>query len=127
MNDALLAACQNENESLTELAAAILGSEFWLVNVSEPDQNDTSAMVIEIEGFPALVAFTSEDHAGTFAELGEDVPLNEEDELPCFLVDGKEFLTNLPKKFGIVMNPETEHSFVFAPEVARKIKKTAAK
>ena len=127
MNDALLAACTNENESHSELAAALLASEFLLVNVSEPGQSDTSALVFEIEGFPALVAFTSEDHAGTYAELAKDVPLNGDDELPCFMVSGQEFIDSLSKKFGIILNPETEHSFVFAPDVVKKIKAATKK
>ncbi len=41
------------------------------------------------------------------------------------MVCGKEFLENLHKKTGVVLNPETEHCFVFGPDVVRKIKKAA--
>ena len=119
MNETLLAACQDDDPKI--IAQAMLQSDFWLVNVSEPGQADTSAMVLEIEDIPCLVAFTSEDHAGTFAEASGQ-GLNENDELPCFVVGGKEFMSNISAKIGVAVNPETEHFFLFAPDFVKKLK-----
>ena len=82
MNDALIEAIKNE--SVEEISAAILQTDFLCVDVSEGNQEDTSALVMELGNFPTLVGFTTEDHAGTFAEYFKDVPLDENDELKCF-------------------------------------------
>ena len=123
MNDQLLTACQSEDPQ--QIAAAMVGCDFWLVNISEPGQADTSALVVDLEGLSALVAFTSEDHAGTYAEATNN-SLNKDDELPCFVVGGKELISSLTKKLGLVLNPETEHGFFFAPDFARQIKSSCS-
>jgi hypothetical protein len=123
MNDALKTAI--ENESPEQIAAAIVESKFLCVDVTEKGHSDTSALVIETGKFPALVGFTSEDHAGTFAEYFDDVPLDENDELRCFEVAGREFLTTLPKEFGLAINLETEHEIIFDPKFTRLLKKQA--
>jgi len=123
MNDALIEAIKNE--SVEEISAAILQIDFWCVDVSEENEADSSALVMELGNFPAIVGFTSEDHAGTFAEYFKDVPLDENDELKCFTVSGKEFLTSLPRQFGLAINLETEHEIVFEPKYTRALKKAA--
>jgi len=114
-----------KNESVEEISAAILQTDFLCVDVSEGNQEDTSALVMELGNFPTLVGFTTEDHAGTFAEYFKDVPLDENDELKCFNVSGREFLTTLPRQFGIAINLETEHEIVFEPKFTRALKKAA--
>ena len=121
MNDALIEAIKNE--SAEEISAAILQTEFLCIDVSEDDQEDTAALVMELGNFPAIVGFTSDDHAGTFAEYFKDVPLDENDELKCFTVSGREFLTTLPRQFGMAINLETEHEIVFEPKFTRALKK----
>ena len=123
MNDALIEAIKNE--SVEEISAAILQIDFWCVDVSEENEADSSALVMELGNFPAIVGFTSEDHAGTFAEYFKDVPLDENDELKCFTVSGREFLTSLPRQFGLAINLETEHEIVFEPKYTRALKKAA--
>ena len=123
MNDALIEAIKNE--SVEEISAAILQTDFLCVDVSEGNQEDTSALFLDLANFPTLVGFTSEDHAGTFAEYFKDVPLDENDELKCFTVSGREFLTTLPRQFGIAINLETEHEIVFEPKFTRALKKAA--
>jgi len=123
MNDALIEAIKNE--SVEEISAAILQIDFWCVDVSEENEADSSALVMELGNFPAIVGFTSEDHAGTFAEYCKDVPLDENDELTCFTVSGKEFLTSLQRQFGLAINLETEHEIVFEPKYTRALKKAA--
>ena len=123
MNDALIEAIKNE--SVEEISAAILQIDFWCVDVSEENEADSSALVMELGNFPAIVGFTSEDHAGTFAEYFKDVPLDENDELKCFTVSGREFLTSLPRQFGLAINLETEHQIVFEPKYTRALKKAA--
>ena len=123
MNDALIEAIKNE--SVEEISAAILQIDFWSVDVSEENEADSSALVMELGNFPAIVGFTSEDHAGTFAEYFKDVPLDENDELKCFTVSGREFLTSLPRQFGLAINLETEHEIVFEPKYTRALKKAA--
>lgn len=123
MNDALAEALKNE--STEEISAAILQTDFLCVDVSEANQEDTSALVVEMGEFPAIVGFTSDDHAGTFAEYFKDVPLDENDELQCFAVSGREFLTSLPRQFGLAINLETEHEIVFDPKFTRALKKAA--
>lgn len=125
MNDALKSAI--ESESSEQIAAAILETEFLCVDVTEKGHGDTSALVIETGKFPAIVGFTSEDHAGTFAEYFDNVPLDENDELRCFEVPGREFLTTLPKEFGLAINLETEHEIIFDPKFTRLLKKELQK
>jgi hypothetical protein len=125
MNDAFLAAL--EKESIQEIAAAIMESEFYCVNVSEDAGDKTSALVFEIDDYPALVGFTTEDHAGTFAEYFDGVQLDANGELPCFVVSGKEFLVSLPRSFGLAINPETEHAVVFEPKMTRQLKRAVTK
>jgi hypothetical protein len=124
MNEALKSAI--ENESVEQIAAAILQTEFLCVDVTEKGDSDSSALVIETGKFPAIVGFTSENHAGTFAEYFAEVPLDENDELRCFEVAGREFLTTLPKDFGLAINLETEHEIVFDPKFTRRLKKAAS-
>ena len=110
---------------MEEISAAILQIDFWCVDVSEENEADSSALVMELGNFPAIVGFTSEDHAGTFAEYFKDVPLDENDELKCFTVSGREFLTSLPRQFGLAINLETEHEIVFEPKYTCALKKAA--
>ena len=46
MNDALIEAIKNE--SVEEISAAILQTDFLCVDVSEGNQEDTSALVMEL-------------------------------------------------------------------------------
>ena len=90
-------------------------------NPEESGDGGRAAMIAEVDGFAAVVAFTSTDHARTFAEEVPEV-LDEEGGLRTFEVSGADFLLGLDDEFGVMLNPESEDNIVLPPDLVQKVK-----
>jgi hypothetical protein len=90
----------------------IRGEQFTLVSLSN-DEDSLSAMILETEEFPALVAFLSSEDAENFVDSIADEL--EEDEVDLFEVSGEDLLTPLEKEFGLLINPESDDAVMIEP------------
>ena len=90
----------------------IRGEQFTLVSLSN-DEDSLSAMILETEEFPALVAFMSSEHAEEFVDSIADQIEGEEVDL--FEVSGEDLLTPLAKEFGLLINPESDDAVMIEP------------
>jgi hypothetical protein len=74
----------------------------------------------EVDDFPVLVAFTSEDHAGEFAGAMSDLFDGDED-VPAFVVDGRNLLAHLPEEHGVLINPESDDCHILPPDLVAQV------
>jgi hypothetical protein len=88
--------------------------------------DDFGAMVLEVDDFPALAAFTSEECAGNFAAANLDL-CGDDGTVPGFVVDGQALLEYLPAGYGLILNPETDNEcHVLPPNLTEQIKRRAS-
>ena len=90
----------------------IRGEQFTLVSLSN-DEESLSAMILETEEFPALVAFLSSEHAEQFVDSISDQIEGEEVDL--FEVAGEDLLAPLSSEFGLLINPESDDAVMIEP------------
>ena len=90
----------------------IRGENFTLVSLNNDDEESLSAMILETEEFPALVAFLSSKHAEQFVDSISDQI--EEDEVDLFEVAGEDLLVPLSSEFGFTAYECSS----FAPRIA---------
>jgi len=88
--------------------------QFTLVSLSN-DEEALSAMILETEEFPALVAFLSSEHAEQFVDSIADQIEGEEVDL--FEVSGEDLLTPLSTEFGLFINPESDDAIMIEPKL----------
>jgi hypothetical protein len=108
--DSLVEAIEAEDKEA--IMTWIRGEQFTLVSLSN-DEDSLSAMILETEEFPALVAFMSSDHAEEFVDSIADQIEGEEVDL--FEVSGEDLLTPLAKEFGLLINPESDDAVMIEP------------
>ena len=108
--DSLVEAIEAEDKDA--IMTWIRGEQFTLVSLSN-DEDSLSAMILETEEFPALVAFMSSDHAEEFVDSIADQIEGEEVDL--FEVSGEDLLTPLAKEFGLLINPESDDAVMIEP------------
>ncbi len=101
-----------EAEDKEAIMTWIRGEQFTLVSLSN-DEDSLSAMILETEEFPALVAFMSSEHAEEFVDSIADQIEGEEVDL--FEVSGEDLLTPLAKEFGLLINPESDDAVMIEP------------
>ena len=90
-----------ETEDKVAILNWIRGEHFTLVSLSN-DEEALSAMILETEEFPALVAFLSSEHAEQFVDSIADQIEGEEVDL--FEVAGEDLLAPLSTEFGLFIN-----------------------
>ncbi len=108
--DGLVAAIEAEDKSA--ILDWIRGEQFTLVSLSN-DEESLSAMILETEEFPALVAFLSSEHAEQFVDSISDQIEGEEVDL--FEVAGEDLLVPLSSEFGLLINPESDDAVMIEP------------
>ena len=101
-----------EAEDKEAIMTWIRGEQFTLVSLSN-DEDSLSAMILETEEFPALVAFMSSEHAEEFVDSIADQI--EGEEVNLFEVSGEDLLTPLAKEFGLLINPESDDAVMIEP------------
>lgn len=90
----------------------IRGEQFTLVSLSN-DEDSLSAMILETEEFPALVAFLSSEHAEDFVDsIADEI---EGEEVDLFEVSGEDLIAPLAKEFGLLINPESDDAVMIEP------------
>jgi hypothetical protein len=92
----------------------IRSEQFNLVSLSN-DEESLSAMILETEEFPALVAFLSSEHAEQFVDSISDQIEGEEVDL--FEVAGEDLLAPLSTEFGLLINPESDDAVMIEPRL----------
>ena len=108
--DSLVEAIEAEDKEA--IMTWIRGEQFTLVSLSN-DEDSLSAMSLETEEFPALVAFMSSEHAEEFVDSIADQI--EGEEVNLFEVSGEDLLTPLAKEFGLLINPESDDAVMIEP------------
>lgn len=108
--DSLVEAIEAEDKSA--IMNWIRGEQFTLVSLSN-DEDSLSAMILETDEFPALVAFLSSEHAEEFVDSIADQIEGEEVDL--FEVTGEDLLAPLAKEFGLLINPESDDAVMIEP------------
>lgn len=93
----------------------IRGEQFTLVSLSDDDEESLSAMILETEEFPAVVAFLSSGHAEQFVDSISDQI--EGDEVDLFEVAGEDLLAPLSSEFGLLINPESDDAVMIEPKL----------
>jgi hypothetical protein len=110
--DSLIEAIENEDRQA--VLGWIRGEQFTLVSLSD-EEDALSAMILETEEFPALVAFLSTEQAEEFVDSIADQI--EGDEVDLFEVAGEDLLTPLAKEFGLLINPESDDAIMISPDL----------
>lgn len=108
--------------NLAEVARLLPQVEFTVAEAPDDSDDDgKAALLVEVDDVPAMVAFTSNEHAQAFAESG-CVQLDDDDSMPAFVVSGEDLLADLPEAFGLLLNPESEDCIVLTPEQIGQIR-----
>ena len=110
-----------------EIARAMLKQEFTLIREWDEDmsEDEFGGMILEVEGFPALVAFTSAECAGNYVATEPDL-IGEDETVPGFVVEGASIFENLPEGCGLILNPETDDQcHVLSPDFAEQLRDIA--
>lgn len=110
--DGLVSAIEAEDK--TAILDWIRGEQFTLVSLSN-DEESLSAMILETDEFPALVAFLSSEHAEQFVDSISDQIEGEEVDL--FEVAGEDLLEPLSSEFGLLINPESDDAVMIEPKL----------
>ena len=110
--DGLVSAIEAEDK--TAILDWIRGEQFTLVSLSN-DEESLSAMILETDEFPALVAFLSSEHAEQFVDSISDQIEGEEVDL--FEVAGEDLLEPLSSEFGLLINPESDDAVMIEPQL----------
>ena len=110
--DGLVAAIEAEDKPA--ILDWIRSEHFTLVSLSN-DEESLSAMILETEEFPALVAFLSSEHAEQFVDSISDQIEGEKVDL--FEVEGEDLLAPLSSEFGLLINPESDDAVMIEPKL----------
>ncbi|TWU56434.1 hypothetical protein Poly51_23440 [Rubripirellula tenax] len=116
-----------ESRDAEAIRKLILAGEFVLISVEEEDEgNDDGeegsygALTAEIDGFEALVVFTSEKIAGEFVNQQADL-FGEGEEVEGIVVEGDALLEYLPEGFGMLVDPEFDDACVVDPALVIEV------
>ncbi len=95
----------------------IRSEKFTLVAMpsEDGDEDALSALVVETEEFPAVVAFLDTESASQFVDSISDQIEGESVDL--FEVDGEALLGPLSEDFGLVINPESDDAIMVDPSL----------
>ena len=118
-NDLITAMCDC---NAPEVARLIPSQDFVMIRDPEVTGVQGGApFMLEVDGFPAVVAFTSQDEAASF---GQEVPeaRNADGNLSAFVVGGADFLQPLPEGVGVIINPGLKNCAGRAPALVDEVK-----
>ena len=100
------------------------GREFLLISVQEEDDPDSEeevgALTADVDGHPALVAFSSQENAEAFISAVDDL-FDESDEVEGFFVPGEMLLDYLPDGYGMLFDPETDDAVLVDESLAGEL------
>jgi hypothetical protein len=110
-----------------EIARFILKQDFTLLeSIEHSDEDGKAAQMVEVDDFPAMLAFTSEDRAAQFAGAApEMVELDEDGNVLGLVVGGESLLEHLPEGCGVLLDPESDETAVLPPTLVEQIKRAA--
>lgn len=104
------------------IAAWIRRLDFTVAEAPEDAEgDDRAALVVEVNDFPAIVAFTSDDCARIYAESDPEL-LDADGSMPAFVVAGTDLLQHLPEEFGLLLNPESDQCAVLTPDLVEQVR-----
>ena len=102
------------------VARLIPAQDFVMIADPEAPSGGHSPLMLEVDGYPAVAAFTSDQQATAFAEQDPDAV----GDLPAFVVGGSDFLRHLPEGVGAIINAADEqHCAVLAPDLVTQVKR----
>jgi predicted RNA-binding Zn-ribbon protein involved in translation (DUF1610 family) len=104
-----------------KIAQAFLEHDFTLIETPDQPADGKAAVTAEVEGFPVILAFISEEHARRLAGAVPDM-LNASGALDAFVVSGADFLETLPDELGILLNAGSEDTVLVPPDLVQAIK-----
>jgi len=111
-----------EEEDAAAIAKWLAARDFTLIDEGLHDANGgTAALVLDIEGSPVVVAFTSQKHAGIYAHEQPELFADPEN-IRGFVVEGRNVILNLPEGGGVLINPESDEERYLPPELVMKIR-----
>lgn len=87
---------------------------------SDEADEEPSTLRAEIDGFEALVAFTTQANASAFVKKMDDL-FDEDDEVEGLWVDGEALFELLAEGLGLLLNPELDSAAIIDPELAKAI------
>ncbi|MCE3017003.1 MAG: hypothetical protein ACK56W_02190 [Pirellula sp.] len=100
----------------------IRNEQFTLVALAEDAESEEegvlSALVVETEEFPAVVAFMSSEDAQRFVDSIADQI--EGETVNLFEVDGDALLQPMSEDFGLLINPESDDAIMIEPSLLRQ-------
>jgi hypothetical protein len=99
------------NDDVQAIEQWVMEGRFFCIGLDDQDES-VSALIVETEEFPALVAFTSADSAKAFAESIVD---EVEDEMVQLEVDGQSLIQLMSDELGLLINPESEDEVMLEP------------
>ena len=106
-----------------KIAALIANADFTLIETPEDSADDgKAALSVEVDGYPAIVAFTSEDYASIYVDEEPDL-LESDGTVPAFVVGGTDFLAFLSDGFGAILNPHSDNCVVLPPNLIAQVKR----
>lgn len=107
----------------SHIANCILQQDFTLIEWTEESVGDGSAALMgEVEGFPVILAFSSEDHVQRFVDASPELA-EADGNVPIFVVGGDTFLDCVPDGCGVLLNQETpEECELIRPPLMDQIK-----
>jgi hypothetical protein len=113
-------------DDAAEIAKLLRQVEFMVAEApEESDGDDKAGLVVEVDNFPAMAVFTSDEHARTFAETDPDL-LDADGTMPAFVVPGTDLLAYLPEEFGLLLNPESDECAVVSPDLMMRVRNAEA-
>ncbi|MCI0357928.1 MAG: hypothetical protein L0211_05495 [Planctomycetaceae bacterium] len=111
-----------EEEDAAAIARWLAARDFWLVDDGlENDEGGTAALVLDVEGSPVVVVFTSEKHVSAYAQEKPEM-FDDPQNIPGFVVEGRNVILNLPEGGGVLIDPATDDEQYLPPELVTKIR-----
>ena len=93
-----------------------------MISDSDAPAGGRSPLMLEVDGFPAVAAFTSQEDAAAFGDEAPDAA-DPDGTLPAFTVGGANFLKFLPEGVGAVINPAGERcGAVMSPAMVSEVR-----
>ena len=105
------------------VARMLPAQDFYMIKDAEgAGGGGSSPFMLEVDGFPAVAAFTSDEHVASF---GNDFPdaLNSSGTLDAFVVGGGDILKYLPAGVGVIVNAGAKECAVLAPPLVDEVKR----
>ena len=121
--DLISAMCDADAAAVAKLIPA---QDFVMISDSDAPAGGPSPLMLEVDGYPAVAAFTSQENAAAF---GQEVPdaAGPDGSLSVFVVEGGNFVKFLPDGVGAVINPAGERvAAVMAPDVVEEVRRLLA-